>query len=170
MLREAWLTARARAGRSNVMGGEDSKRRERRVAESFFSVVSAKVPAISPIFPLAVARQWLYLFQMQWKFHRTGTPVRAALAGILAVLLFVFGLLAANERLHQSLHDGDESASCAVCLFAHGKVDLFGAAPALVSFTVLLFCGLAAYKQFVPVRLAYLSPPGRAPPAHFYNS
>jgi hypothetical protein len=121
------------------------------------------------IFPLAVARQWLYLFQMQWKFHRTGKPFRAVLAGILAVLLLAFGLLAASERLHQSLHHGEETA-CAVCLFAHGQVDLSAAAPALVSTTILLFCGLIVFKQFVPVRFAYLSPPGRAPPAHFYKS
>ena len=86
---------------------------------------------------------------------------------MMGLLLFVIAL-AVSPSLHQYFHSDAGSAdhSCAITLFAHGKISAAGAAPVLVVFVaLLLFCvplaRLAEFSSF-DLHLGY----GRAPPVH----
>jgi hypothetical protein len=91
---------------------------------------------------------------------------KPALAGLLAVLLFAFGLLAANGPLHRSLHHDRAAGAnfCAVCLLSQGHVELPNLGPVLISIVFFLLCGLLAASAGVPWNVDSLLPPGRAPP------
>ena len=88
------------------------------------------------------------------------------LAGLLAVLLFAFGFVAASGSLHHSLHhDGAADVnSCVICLLAQGHVDLPDASTVLVTAVFYPLCGLLAASAGVPWSFDFLLPPGRAPP------
>jgi hypothetical protein len=94
---------------------------------------------------------------------------KPALAGLLAALLFSFGLLAASGPLHRSLHHDRAAGAnfCAVCLFAQGQVELADVAPILTASVLFLLCGLLSASAGVPSSVDSLLPPGRAPPCHF---
>ncbi len=86
---------------------------------------------------------------------------------VLAGVLLVFELLAANTELHRALHtSGAASAdTCALCQFANGQVDspapiLTVSAPIPVLFELAPRWESAALADF-----PYNSSPSRAPPA-----
>ena len=114
--------------------------------------------------PLAL---WLILIvQLNCAVRDLRRVAKPALAGLLAALLFMWGLLAASGSLHLSLHH-DRAAganSCAVCLFAKGQVELSDIAPLLIAVAIFLLCGLLAASAGVPWSVDSLLPPGRAPP------
>ena len=91
---------------------------------------------------------------------------RSALAGLLTVLLLVFGLLVASGPLHRSFHHQNAASGsfCAVCLLAQGQVELPDAAAILIACVFFLLCGLLADSAGVPWSIFSLLPPGRAPP------
>jgi hypothetical protein len=95
-----------------------------------------------------------------------------ALAGLLATLLFAFGLVAANGSLHRLLHHERAAGAnfCAVCLLAHGQVELAEVAPVLSASVFFLLCSLLAASAGVPWSIDSLLPPGRAPPRCFSAS
>jgi len=88
------------------------------------------------------------------------------LAGILAVLLLAFGVVAASGALHHSSdHDHDADAgACVICSLAQGQIDLPDASPILAAAILFPLCGLLAASAGVPWSLRFLLPPGRAPP------
>ena len=94
---------------------------------------------------------------------------KPALAGLLATLLFGFGLLAASGPLHQSLHHENAAGAnfCAVCLFAQGQVGLADVAPVLSGSIFFLLSGLLAASVGVLSSIDSLLPLGRAPPRVF---
>ena len=91
---------------------------------------------------------------------------KPAMAGLLAALLFAFGLLAANGPLHRSLHHERAAGTnfCAVCLFAKGQVEPPNLGPVFLSSVFFLLCGLLAASAGGPWSIDSLLPPGRAPP------
>jgi hypothetical protein len=92
-----------------------------------------------------------------------GKPV---LAGLLAGLIFVLGLLAASPELHRALHkDADRSGhQCAITLFAQSQVDSANCDVSPVD--VVVFCDAAPVVIFSVFSSGIENlPAGRAPPA-----
>ena len=87
---------------------------------------------------------------------------------MMSLWLFVIAL-AASPSLHQYFHRDASNAehSCAITLFAHGKLLAAGAAPVLAVFvSLLMFCvPLAKLVELssIDLRLSF----GRAPPVLF---
>jgi hypothetical protein len=97
------------------------------------------------------------------------SPKRVAksfVAGLLAVLLLAFGVLAASGSLHHSRHHDSaaDASSCVICLLAQGQIDLPEASPVVATTVFHPLCGLLAASAGVPCSLDFLLPPGRAPP------
>lgn len=92
--------------------------------------------------------------------------LRTLLAALLAVLLAIFGLLAAGNHAHQVFHRHDvhDEPGCVICLLAHGLADAAEVAvlPATVAYCQLFIPLLASAPVLPP--LQHLLPPGRAPP------
>ena len=96
----------------------------------------------------------------------SGRAPKAALVGLLMLLLLVATTLSVSHALHQSLHqDGAASGHfCVVCSFAKGQVN--AAAVALVS-AALVFCffwAVCLVNTFAFPGFDYRSSPSRAPP------
>ncbi len=92
---------------------------------------------------------------------------KAALAGLMALLLLAATLVSVSHALHQSLHrDGSVGAHfCLVCSFAKGQVTGHEGPLALaLAVLSLLFCILLAKVSPVPGGLDYCVSRGRAPP------
>lgn len=96
------------------------------------------------------------------------SPKRVAksfVAGLLAVLLLAFGVLAASGSLHHSLHhDSADASSCVICLLAQGQIDIPETSPVVATTVFHPLCGLLAASAGVPWSFDFLLPPGRAPP------
>ena len=99
-----------------------------------------------------------------------GVP-KSFLAGLLAVLLLVSGILAASDSLHYSLHHdrAADANACVICMLAHGHVDLPKAAPIFATAVFYSLCGLLTASAGLPLSFDSLLPPGRAPPPFFHN-
>jgi hypothetical protein len=101
--------------------------------------------------------------------HEQKSPKNVAkvfMAGILAVLLLAFGVVAASGAWHHSSdhsHNADAGA-CVICSLAQGQIDLSDASPILAGAVLFPLCGLLAASAGVPWSLHFLLPPGRAPP------
>ena len=93
--------------------------------------------------------------------------VARALAGVLAVSLLVFELLATSGRFHQALHsDGNSSSStCIICLFAKGHLDTSPATPVPSPAIEPAFNFTPRVESITLVDFRYLASPPRAPPA-----
>jgi hypothetical protein len=92
---------------------------------------------------------------------------KPVLAGLLALLLLVVGIISVNHSLHQSLHN-DKSANthfCLFCSFAKGQVNVADVAliAAVRSFFHLCAPRLANPSPFTAVD--YRLSPSRAPPS-----
>ena len=91
---------------------------------------------------------------------------KLALAGLLAVILFISGALSVSHALHQSLHHngGDNSHFCLVCSLAKGQVSVAAVAVAAGG---ILSCWLYTIRTVHPVPLLafdYRISHSRAPP------
>jgi NADH:ubiquinone oxidoreductase subunit 2 (subunit N) len=125
------------------------------------------------IFRLAsVGTTWLIIDRVQPQQKNSGIRriAKSAIAGLLILSWLFVAVLSFSPSLHQYFHHDADSAehSCAVTLFAHGKVTAASAPPVLVFFvSLLLFCvplvKLAEFSSF-DLRLDF----GRAPP-HFFG-
>ena len=86
---------------------------------------------------------------------------------ILAGVLLILELLAANGGFHQALHHTGNAPpdSCALCLIAKGQVG--SPEPALISTQPIQFSfhSTPQIESIVLMDFSYLTPPGRAPPA-----
>jgi hypothetical protein len=96
-----------------------------------------------------------------------GAVAKAALAGVLALLLLSATTLSVSPSLHQSLHDrgGVNSDLCLACSLAKGQVN--AAAPAVV-----LIAAISALFVLLPRLVPLMLPvsdrrlaPSRAPPS-----
>jgi hypothetical protein len=89
------------------------------------------------------------------------------LAGVLAVALLLFELLAAHGAFHEALHQGGKTASncCVLCLFAKGQVDSPQSGPIVTAFVRFSVDQAPLLKSIVRTDVAYLAFPSRAPPA-----
>ena len=93
--------------------------------------------------------------------------VKAALAGLLALLLLISATLAVSGALHQLLHRDTAGSHhlCLVCSFAKGQVS---AADVALIAPLLVLCPLFSYLAGAPLPSAvfdYRLSPSRAPPA-----
>ena len=94
------------------------------------------------------------------------TAAKAALAGMMVLLLLWLATFAATSAFHQSLHAdaGTGGHHCVICVFAHGQVDTASVGGLTVLF--IAFCvGLVPLARqlmlsSIDLRLA----PSRAPP------
>ena len=88
------------------------------------------------------------------------------LAGVLAGVLLVFELLAADGEFHQTFHHGNAATnSCVLCLFAKGQVDSPQPAPALTACVWSVFHSTPRIEFIAPSDFSYLISASRAPPA-----
>lgn len=92
---------------------------------------------------------------------------RRVLAGVIAGMLFLVGLLAANGAFHEQLHHSDKGASnsCVLCLFAKGQVDLPESLPAETGFIQSAFAAALVTESRAPAEFTYLASLSRGPPA-----
>jgi hypothetical protein len=102
------------------------------------------------------------------------SPKRVAksfVAGLLAVLLLAFGVLAASGSLHHSRHhdSATDASSCVICSLAQGQIDLPETSPVVATTVFHPLCGLLAASAGVPWSFDFLLPPGRAPPRLSHN-
>ena len=105
--------------------------------------------------------------QREPRLSGLGRVAKPALAGLLAVLLLVCGILSVSSALHQLLHNDTAGNHhiCLVCSFAKGQVS--AADVALVA-ALLVLCPLFGYRASTPSPLPafdYRLSPSRAPPA-----
>jgi hypothetical protein len=93
------------------------------------------------------------------------------MAGVLAVLLLVFGSFAAVGSLHHSSHHDHAAGAgaCVICSLAHGQIDLPDSSPILAATLFLPLCGLLAATTGVPWSFEFLLPPGRGPPVFSHS-
>ncbi len=121
---------------------------------------------IETILALLLALVLLTYRRMQREQKSPKQVAKSFVAGLLAVLLLAFGVLAASGSVHHSLHhDGDTDAgSCVICSLTQGHIDLPEAAPCLATAVFHPLCGLLPASAGVPCSLDFLLPPGRAPP------
>jgi len=124
------------------------------------------------IFRLAsVGTTWLIIDRVQPQQKNSGIRriAKSAIAGLLILSWLFVAALSISPSLHQYFHHdaGNADHSCAVTLFAHGKLTAAGAAPVLAVFvSLLMFCvPLAKWVDFssIDLRLSF----GRAPPVLF---
>jgi hypothetical protein len=86
---------------------------------------------------------------------------------MLAGVLLILELLAANGGLHQALHHSGKapSDSCALCLIAKGQVDSPQPTPISTEPVQFSFHPTPQIESITLVDFSYFTPPGRAPPA-----
>lgn len=90
------------------------------------------------------------------------SPLNAALAGVLCLLVLLFGTLASSEVGHRWVHaqtEHDSEAGCAIDLFASGGVAATSALPLIV----VAFVGVLL-AIVLPVSAEFPSVDGRACP------
>ncbi len=89
------------------------------------------------------------------------------LAGVIAGLLFLVGLLVANGVFHEELHRSNKGASnsCVLCLLAKGQLDLPESLPAEIGFVHSAFAPPPVTESRAPVDFTYLASLSRGPPA-----
>ena len=104
--------------------------------------------------------------QLERKVCGLGRLAKAALAGLLVLLLFAALLFSATGRLHQLVHQGEKSAGqgCAVCLFAHGQVHAADVTPPPAVFISGDFAPEPLPKLVALARIDCRLSPSRAPP------
>lgn len=97
-------------------------------------------------------------------FLSAATPV---LAGLLAGLVLLFGLLAASDQLHRTFHhNGNDAANpCLVCLLIKGQVKSSDPVPVVAACVTVLFQAAPQAQTAVSPDFTYLASPSRAPPA-----
>ncbi|MDB6114355.1 MAG: hypothetical protein JWQ62_1300 [Lacunisphaera sp.] len=101
------------------------------------------------------------------KLRSLPTPASRWVAALLAVTIWVLGLLAVSPQLHAALHsDADhQDHVCAITLFSHG-VDVASHGAAQVSAPILFASGDNPLPAALPVTGDhYRLPPGCGPPA-----
>ena len=98
------------------------------------------------------------------RFLSAATPV---LAGLLAGLLLLFGLLAASEQLHRAFHpNGKDGANpCLACLLIKGQVKSADPVAVVAAAVIVLFQAAPKAQTAVLPDFTYLASPSRAPPA-----
>jgi hypothetical protein len=78
------------------------------------------------------------------------SATKAALAGLLALLLLTASTLSVNHALHQRLHaTGDSGHGCLVCSFSKGQVTPADVAPILVVLVAALLFALPLLRQII---------------------
>lgn len=110
------------------------------------------------------------MFQASVARHKARKLLSAAapvVAGVLAGLLLLLGLLAANDGLHRRyLHRGQDGANlCLACLLLKGQVKSSDPAPVAAAFVALLLYPAPRADTAVLPDVSYLASPSRAPPA-----
>lgn len=88
------------------------------------------------------------------------------MAGLLAVLVVFWGLVAASSELHQILHPNGESGSslCVVCLLVKGQAEATDPGPVLTPGLSPLFCRVFFPGSVVLPQFSYSASASRAPP------
>lgn len=89
-----------------------------------------------------------------------------AFAGVLAVGLLIFELLATSGRFHQALHCSGTQASntCVICLFAKGHLDAPPAPPIASPPVQISFESAPRIESIILVDSRYALSPPRGPP------
>lgn len=109
---------------------------------------------------------------MQQEHTSPKSVAKTFLAGLVAVLLLTFGVLATSHSLHHTLHHdrATGTSGCAICLLAQAHVELVDTASVLPIPVIFSPGGLLAASVGSPWGLDFLLPPGRAPPRLACNS
>lgn len=112
-----------------------------------------------------------YAFMQRERISPKGVA-KLFMAGLLAILLLSFGVHAATGWLrHAKHHDHAPNAgACVMCSLAQGLIELSDNLLVVAATVLFLLCGLLAGSAGVPWSLAFLLPPGRAPPCFSHNS
>ena len=100
----------------------------------------------------------------QWKF----SSLKSVLAGLLAALFLVVTLIGAHDRLHATLHAGDEGhghSPCAVCAIVKGQVDSPVVAVSEVFAALSVTWTLPSIQIIAPAAIDLSVAPSRGPPA-----
>lgn len=103
---------------------------------------------------------------MRARAGRKNPLSRSLLTVAMGLLVFVFGLFASSQAIHESLHhDGPSSAShCGVCFFAKGQLDAATVQSSACAPVFLFVSNPLTIAGLPPEFQPSLFPPGRAPP------
>lgn len=105
--------------------------------------------------------------KFDWK-QRTGftRAVKAALAGLLVVQLFILLALGGSPALHHALHSDSNQAdhSCLVTVFTKGQVSEAAAVPILCVLGIFTLCTMLLPDRLPQSFFAYRFDASRAPP------
>ena len=102
----------------------------------------------------------------EWQFR---SVAKAALAGLLALLLLVASAFSVSPSLHQLLHHNHAGGDqvCLACSLAHGQVSAAEVAIVAVALIFALICGALLQKTSPLSSFDYRLSPSRAPPSFF---
>jgi len=91
---------------------------------------------------------------------------KAALAGLLVLLLLFVSALSVCPSLHHLLHhdSNDSDHCCLVTAFAKGQVGTADVVPVVAFISLVFLCGTSLVKTAPPASFDYRLSPSRAPP------
>ena len=99
----------------------------------------------------------------------TISSLKPALAGLLALLMFLVTLASSSNGLHDHLHTESESdhgqSPCAVCTIAKGQLDAPVVAVSEVFASLSVAWTLPSVQTIVPAAIDLSVAPSRGPPA-----
>lgn len=92
---------------------------------------------------------------------------RSALAGLMAFLLLLLGVLAASEQVHARLHAEETGAhaTCSICALSKGQVDAPASFPPVVVSTLSPVWTVPALESALVSTVEFSVASSRGPPA-----
>ncbi len=110
-----------------------------------------------------IARKQLHREQIPSGFKYVASP---ALAGLLALLLLVAGMLSVSQCLHQALHPEGAGSdhSCLVCSLVKGQVSAVSVAAVMALLVLCCFSAVLCARISPLPGFDYRLSPSRAPP------